>query len=115
MHRAQRNALPVPLALVMMMAAAVGAVGGAIAQPSTRQFSAVVCTSDASGRWTVKGRGTLNRTRSESELAYSFESDAHSFEWRFVTSREGHTTILGPGFLMHKFGGVPRQREDPLP
>jgi hypothetical protein len=93
------------LAMVMLLAGGPVSTQAVVAQPS-KQFHAVVCTSDATGRWALKTQGTLERAKSEAELVYRFHSNEHSFEWRFVTSRDGHTTILGPGYLMHKFEAV---------
>ena len=75
-----------------------------IADDASRQFTAIVCVSEASGPWSLKARGTLTRTRRpKGETAYSFKSGEHSFEWRFVASAEGNTTVLGPGYLMDRF------------
>ncbi|HEU4353276.1 MAG TPA: hypothetical protein VFR66_15520, partial [Burkholderiales bacterium] len=75
----------------------------ATADDASRDFTAVVCVSEASGPWALKARGTLTRTRSKNETAYRFKSDAHSFEWRFLASAEGNTTVQGPGYLMDRF------------
>ncbi|HEY7240768.1 MAG TPA: hypothetical protein VH600_16455 [Burkholderiales bacterium] len=75
----------------------------------SRQHVAVVCTSVAGGRWTQKALGTLTRTKkSERELVYRFKSADQAFEWRFVTSPQGNTTVSGPGFLMERFGVTPK-------
>ena len=82
--------------------------GGAFAQATSRQHVAVVCTSAAGGPWTQKALGTLTRTKSERELVYKFRSADQAFEWRFVTSPQGNTTVSGPGFLMERFGAAPK-------
>jgi len=91
-----------PIALVIESS------GGAFAQGTSRQHVAVVCTSAAGGPWTQKALGTLTRTKSERELVYKFRSADQAFEWRFVTSPQGNTTVSGPGFLMERFGAVPK-------
>src|SRR5262249_12993371 len=73
-----------------------------------RQHVAVVCTSAAGGPWTQKALGTLTRTKSEREVVYKFRSADQAFEWRFVTSAQGNTTVSGPGFLMERFGAAPK-------
>lgn len=59
----------------------------------------------------MKAQGTLTRTKTEGELIYRFESAGHSFDWRFVASPQGHTTALGPGFLMERFGAASQPAE----
>jgi hypothetical protein len=81
----------------------------AIADDASRDFTAVVCVSEARGPWMLKARGTLTRTkRPKGETAYSFKSSEHSFDWRFVASAEGNTTVQGPGYLMDRF--VPEKK-----
>jgi hypothetical protein len=80
----------------------------ALAQDSSRSYAAVVCASEANGPWTQKARGTLTRTRSHANLAYRFEGEGQSFDWRFVTSAQGNTSVSGPGFLMERFGAAPK-------
>jgi hypothetical protein len=75
----------------------------ATADGTSRDFTAVVCVSEAGGPWALKVRGTLTRTRSKNETAYRFKSDEHSFEWRFVASAQGNSTVQGPGYLMDRF------------
>jgi hypothetical protein len=83
--------------------------GGAIAEDVSRQFAAVVCLSEAGGPWSLKARGTLTRTRKpKGEMAYSFKSSDHSFDWRLAASAEGNTTVQGPGYLMDRF--VPKKK-----
>jgi hypothetical protein len=81
----------------------------ATADDASRDFTAVVCVSEAGGPWALKARGTLTRTkRPRGETAYSFKSSDHSFDWRFVASAEGDTAVQGPGYLMDRF--VPQRR-----
>jgi hypothetical protein len=88
---------------------ALASAGGAFAQAASRQHVAVVCTSAAGGPWTQKALGTLTRTqKSEREIVYNFKSANQAFEWRFVTSPQGNTTVSGPGFLMERFGVSPK-------
>lgn len=94
------------LALVPL---ALAPAAGAFGQATSRQHVAVVCTSAAGGPWTQKALGTLTRTRkSERELVYRFKSADQAFEWRFISSPQGNTTVAGPGFLMERFGAVPK-------
>lgn len=97
------------LAVLFIAAALSGA--AALAQDASRSYAAVVCTSEANGPWTLKARGTLTRTRSQADLAYRFESAGQAFDWRFVTSAQGNTTVSGPGFLMERFGAAPKSAE----
>jgi hypothetical protein len=55
----------------------------------------------------MRAQGTLTRTKSAGGLVYRFDSNEHSFDWRLVTSPQGHTTALGPGFLMERFAVSP--------
>lgn len=75
----------------------------ATADEASRHFTAVVCVSEAGGPWSLKARGTLTRKRSGNETLYTFKSGEHSFDWRFVASAEGNTTVQGPGPLMERF------------
>ena len=84
---------------------------GVAAQDAPRSYAAVVCTSEANGPWTEKARGTLTRTRSQADLGYRFEGAGQAFDWRFVTSAQGNTTVSGPGFLMERFGAAPKGAE----
>ena len=97
-----------PLAFLLLV---VFAMDYASAADGSRPYGAVICTSEAKGTWTLQTRGTLTRSRSGSELAYRFEAPDHAFDWRFVTSSEGNTTVLGPGFLMERFSALPKQLE----
>jgi hypothetical protein len=83
----------------------------------SRQFTAVVCVSEASGPWSLKARGTLTRTkRPKGEMAYSFKGSDHGFDWRLVASAEGNTSVQGNGpdrtFLF--FASAPRARLEPV-
>jgi len=91
--------------------AAMVSCAAASAQDAPRSYAAVVCTSEASGPWTEKARGTLTRTRSQADLGYRFEGAGQAFDWRFVTSAQGNTTVSGPGFLMERFGAAPKGAE----
>lgn len=91
----------------LAIAAMMGSPGEANAKDAWRPFAAVVCTSEASGPWTLRASGTLIRTKSESGLAYKFRGAEHALDWSFTTSREGHTAARGPGFLMDRF--LPKQ------
>ena len=98
-----------PSLALLPIALAIESAGDACAQATSRQHVAVVCTSAAGGPWTEKALGTLTRTKkSERELVYRFKSADQTFEWRFVTSPQGNTTVSGPGFLMERFGAVPK-------
>ena len=82
-----------------------------LAQDAPRSYAAVVCTSEENGPWTEKARGTLTRTRSRADLGYRFEGAGQAFDWRFVTSAQGNTTVSGPGFLLERFGAAPKAAE----
>jgi hypothetical protein len=97
----------VGMRLRVLPIAAMVSCGVALAQDAPRSYAAVVCTSEANGPWTEKARGTLTRTRSQADLGYKFEGAGQAFDWRFVTSAQGNTTVSGPGFLMERFGGAP--------
>jgi len=84
-----------------------------LAQNSSRPQSAVVCVSEANGPWILKARGTLTRTKSKTELLYEFKSADHVFDWRFVTSPAGNTTVLGPGLLIDRFVTSLKQPQPP--
>ena len=91
----------------LVIAAVMGSPGATNAKDAWRPFAAVVCTSEASGPWILRAKGTLIRTRSEGGLAYKFRGSEHALDWTFTTSREGHTSTQGPGFLMDRF--LPKQ------
>lgn len=75
---------------------------GAAADASKR-FAAVVCTSEANGPWVRKAEGTLVRTTAPNEVIYTFEGTGQTFEWRLMTSPQGNTTAIPPGFLIDRF------------
>ena len=74
----------------------------ALAQDSSRQFNAVVCTSEAGAPWALKARGTLTRKRSGNDMVYELRTGEESFTWRFATNAQGATTGVGPGYLMER-------------
>ncbi len=96
----------------LAIAAMMSTPGAANAKDAWRPFAAVVCTSEASGPWILRAKGTLIRTKSEGGLAYKFRGSEHALDWSFTTSREGHTTAHGPGFLMDRF--LPKQPSSKL-
>ena len=77
---------------------------------TSRQQPAVVCTSEGGSPWIVKARGTLSRTKSKNEIIYDLDLGGQSYTWRFITSPEGSTTIVGPGFLSQSDAGLRAQR-----
>jgi len=77
---------------------------------TSRQQPAVVCTSEGGSPWIVKARGTLTRTKSKNEIIYDLDLGGQSYTWRFITSPEGSTTIVGPGFLSQSDAGPRAQR-----
>lgn len=83
-----------------------------LANDSSGEFGAVICTSEAGGPWSVKARGTLRRTKSTNELIYELNAGDHSFAWRFVTTAQGSTTGISPGFLMDRFARQPATSEE---
>jgi hypothetical protein len=93
-------------ALALLLASTHG-----IADDASRQFMAVVCISEGGGPWMLKARGTLTRTKSRNETAYSFKSSAHTFGWRFVASPQGNTTAQTPGYLMERFSPTKKSGE----
>jgi hypothetical protein len=101
--------------VLLALAAATSAVNHASAADASRPYGAVICTSEAKGPGTLQSRGTLIRTRSGAQLVYRFESPGYAFDWRFVTSREGNTTVTGPGLLMERFSALPKQLEHSSP
>jgi hypothetical protein len=111
MTRAQPSALSALLVILLAVPAAISTADRAFAKDSSRPYGVVVCTSEAKGPWTLRARGTLTRTKSETELIYRFESSEHAFDWRFITTPQGHTTVLSPGFLMERFNALPKQPE----
>ncbi len=91
---------------------AIGSSAAALADDS-RQFGAVICTSEAGARWSEKARGTLTRTKSKEALIYELKAAEHAFTWRFVTDAKGATTVISPGFLMDRFAAQPAAEESP--
>ena len=77
---------------------------------TSRQQPAVVCTSEGGSPWIVKARGTLTRTKSKNEIIYDLDLGGQRYTWRFITSPEGSTTIVGPGFLSQSDAGPRAQR-----
>ena len=77
---------------------------------TSRQQPAVVCTSEGGSPWIVKARGTLTRTKSKNEIIYDLDLGGQRYTWRFITSPEGSTTIVGPGFLSQSDAG-PRAQQ----
>jgi len=77
---------------------------------TSRQQPAVVCTSEGGSPWIVKARGTLTRTKSKNEIIYDLDLGGQSYTWRFITSPEGSTTIVGPGFLLQSDAGARSQQ-----
>jgi hypothetical protein len=78
---------------------------------------AVVCISEGGSPWIVKARGTLTRTKSKSEVIYALDLGEHSYTWRFITTPEGSTTIVGPGFLTDRLAptSAAESQSDPGP
>ena len=92
------------------IAALSAAYGGEGEASTSRQQSAVVCTSEGGSPWIVKARGTLTRTKSKNEIIYDLDLGGQSYTWRFITSPEGSTTIVGPGFLLQSDAGARSQQ-----
>ena len=66
--------------------------------------------SEGGSPWVVKARGPLIRTKSKNEIIYDLDLGGQSYTWRFITSPEGSTTIVGPGFLSQSDAG-PRAQQ----
>jgi hypothetical protein len=96
----------------VMTVAAIASSATVLANDSSRDFGAVICTSEAGGPWTVRARGTLTRTKSKNELIYELNAGEHSFAWRFVTTAQGSTTGISPGFLIDRFARQPPISEE---
>jgi len=92
------------------IAALSAAYGGEGEASTSRQQPAVVCTSEGGSPWLVKARGTLTRTKSKNEIIYDLDLGGQSYTWRFITSPEGSTTIVGPGFLLQSDAGARSQQ-----
>ncbi len=84
---------------------------------TSRPHPAVVCISEGGSPWIVKARGTLTRTKSKNEVIYDLDVGGHSYTWRFITTPEGSTTIVGPGFLTDRLGptNAAESQSDPGP
>src|SRR4029077_17687861 len=106
--RPLRGMVGVGMRLPVLSIAARVSCAAASAQDAPRSYAAVVCPSEANGPWTEKARGTLTRTRSQADLGYRVEGAGQAFDWGFVTSAQGNTTVSGPGFLMERFGAAPK-------
>jgi hypothetical protein len=96
----------------VMAVVAIASSATALANASSREFGAVICTSEAGGPWILKARGTLTRTKSKNELIYELKAGEHSFAWRFVTTPQGATTGISPGFLIDRFARQPSSSEE---
>ena len=92
------------------IAALSAAYGGEGEASTSRQQPAVVCTSEGGSPWILKARGTLTRTKSKNEIIYDLDLGGQSYTWRFITSPEGSTTIVGPGFLLQSDAGARSQQ-----
>jgi len=104
----RRNQLAV--AAAASIAALSSAYGGEGEASTSRQQPAVVCTSEGGSPWIVKARGTLTGTKSKNEIIYDLDLGGQRYSWRFITSPEGSTTIVGPGFLSQSDAG-PRSQQ----
>jgi len=98
----------IAVAAAAAIAASSAAYAGEVS--TSRQQPAVVCTSEGGSPWIVKARGTLTRTKSKNEIIYDLDLGGQRYTWRFITSPEGSTTIVGPGFLSQSDAG-PRAQQ----
>lgn len=94
----------------LIAAAAIGCAAAAQANDA-RQFAAVLCISEAGSPWSAREQGTLTRTKSRDALTFDLKLREGSFSWRFVTTPEGATTAVAPGFLLDRFV-APRSKPD---
>jgi hypothetical protein len=99
-------------AIRAIAAAALCGTAAAHANDAPRQFSAVMCISEAGGPWSARERGTLTRTKSKDALTYDLKLREVSFSWRFVTTPEGATSAVAPGFLLDRFVPTQAKPED---
>src|SRR5439155_26277512 len=100
----------IAVAAAAAIAALSAAYGGEGEISTSRQQPAVACTSEGGGPWIVKARGTLTRTKSKNEIIYDMDLGGQRYSWRFITSPEGSTTIVGPGFLLQSDAGARSQQ-----
>lgn len=93
---------------------ALAAVASSAAAPAddSRQFGAVICTSEAGAPWSEKARGTLTRTKSKDAVSYELKAGEHRLTWRFVAAPPQGTSVVGPGFLMDRFAARPAKAEE---
>ena len=98
----------IAIAAAASIAALSAAYGGEVS--TSRQQPAVACMSEGGSPWVVKARGTLTRTKSKNEIIYDLDLGGQRYTWRFITSPEGSTTIVGPGFLSQSDAG-PRAQQ----
>ena len=100
----------IAIAAAASIAALSAAYGGEGEASTSRRQPAVACTSEGGGPWIVKARGTLTRTKSKNEIIYDLDLGGQRYSWRFITSPEGSTTIVGPGFLLQSDAGARSQQ-----
>lgn len=90
---------------------AIGSAAIALADDS-RQFGAVICTSEAGGPWSEKARGTLTRAKSKDGISYELKAGEHTLTWRFVSVPPRGTSVVSPGYLMDRFAAQPAKAEE---
>lgn len=90
---------------------AIGSAAIALADDS-RQFGAVICTSEAGGTWSEKARGTLTRAKSKEGISYELKAGEHTLTWRFVSVPPRGTSVVSPGYLMDRFAAQPAKAEE---
>lgn len=91
------------LSLAMLACSSPLLVTSAALADDSRQFSAVICVSQAGAPWSEKARGTLTRTRSKETVIYELKAGEQTLTWRFVSDPPQGTTVIGPGFLLDIF------------